>query len=150
MVVVLFVALTDMDPRMGPTQFLPRSHTRAFHRRREALRASGTHDLPSPDVSDGAAPPSARAASPGGRHAAGGAARAAGAFCTPMLRRGDAVLMDAACIHAGGANSLRPRTLFHLSFSRARYQLKGFAGYAQSLDAGASKGIFSGALASLG
>ena len=56
-------------------------------------------------------------------------------YCAPLLRTGDAVLMDACCFHAGGANTLRPRSLFHLSFSRAGFRPTGFAHYAQSLHA---------------
>ena len=52
---------------------------------------------------------------------------------TPLLRAGDAVLMDACCLHGGGANSLRPRRLFHLSFCRSGFVPGGFASYAQSL-----------------
>lgn len=38
---------------------------------------------------------------------------------TPILRAGDCVLMDSALMHAGGANTLAPRALFHFSFKQA-------------------------------
>ena len=103
MALVLFVALEHVSLRMGPTRFVPGSHTRAYHWQRE--------------------------------HAAfeeGGEARRSVA---PLLRRGDAVLMDAACLHGGGANTLKPRAIFHLSFCRDGFAPSGFASYAQSLSA---------------
>lgn len=111
MVLVLFVALTDIQDKMGATEFLPRSHVRSFHVRRD-------------EACDGL----------GGTDPASGEAAEA-CYCAPLLKRGDAVLMDAACFHAGGPNTLRPRTLFHLSFARHGYRPVGMASFAQSLDA---------------
>ena len=109
MVLVLFVALDSLVPRMGPTEFLPGSHTRSYHKAREGGAVDSSR-CPGHD-----------------------ATRAGHGYCAPLLRRGDAILMDAACFHAGRANTLRRRTLFHLSFARKGFQPSGFASYAQSL-----------------
>lgn len=116
MVLVLFVALTDIQHKMGPTEFLPKSHLRSFHERRdEASKGLGGND---PATGE-----------------------AGGSYCAPLLKCGDAVLMDAACFHAGGPNTLRARTLFHLSFARRGYRPKGLASFAQSLDADKLSGM---------
>lgn len=38
--------------------------------------------------------------------------------CAPLLKRGDAVVMDSALVHAGGANTLRNRPVFHFGFKQ--------------------------------
>jgi hypothetical protein len=85
---VAFVALADVHHGLGPTRFVPCTHSRAFH---------VTHALD------------------GGAALAAASARRS---CTPLLSRGDAVLMDSALFHAGGANSLGRRALFHFTFKR--------------------------------
>ena len=127
MVLVLFVALERLVEPMGPTRFLPRSHRRAYHAARAAAEAQAeASGAPRPTE-----PPDA--------------------YATPMLRAGDAVLMDAACFHCGGANTgRRMRTLLHLSYSRSRFEPTGFASFAQSLGAdaaGARLGLDGGASA---
>ena len=104
MVVVCFIALTDLKPRMGPTHFRPGSHTRAFHSDGAAASSASCEDL------------------------------STSAYCAPLLKAGDAVLMDSACFHAGGANTLRSRTVFHVSFARGGFKPRGFDRFAQSLE----------------
>jgi hypothetical protein len=89
-VVTAFVAVQEVAEDMGPTTFLPRTHTRAAHAAFEA-------ELPP--------------------HAA---MLCAQPRCVCLLRRGDLALFDARLLHCGGANTspLR-RTLFYFSFKAA-------------------------------
>ena len=86
---VAFVALSNLDLTHGPTVFVPRTHTRRFHARHEADAGASL------------------------------AARSATTTFSPLLQRGDLILMDSATFHAGGANALSRRVLFHFSFKRA-------------------------------
>lgn len=83
---VVFLALSDLSIRQGPTSFLPSTHTISFHATPQEER----------DDADLARLPR----------------------CTPLLRRGDAVIMDSALYHAGGANRHARRTLFHFTLKR--------------------------------
>ena len=142
---------------MAPTRFLPRSHTRSFHAAREegaggareegftAAREEGFTAAAREEVSTAAGREEGSTAAAEAADVASAAADVENAslYCSPLLRAGDAVLMDAACFHAGGANTLRRRTLFHLSFCRGGFEPGGFASFAQSL------GTESGTLCSL-
>ena len=88
---VVFLALRDVTPTMGPTIVLPGTNTERAHDKFNGGHAAGTRR-------------SLLCSSP---HRA------------PCLRRGDALLLDARCLHCGGANSSRRRrTLFYFTFVR--------------------------------
>ncbi|KAL1499390.1 hypothetical protein AB1Y20_011596 [Prymnesium parvum] len=89
--IVAFVATHDLRATMGPTIFLPRTHTAQFH---------AAFDATADDVD---AREKLLAAQPA---------------VSPVLRSGDVVLMDSALIHGGGANIVSRRALFHFSFKR--------------------------------
>ena len=81
---VVFVSMADQTPEMGPTIFLPKTHTRTFHQSLPSVYYDRTFE---------------------------GLPRIA-----PCLRKGDAIIMNSALIHAGGANTSRDRPIFHFSF----------------------------------
>ena len=94
--IVAFVALHDLTPAMGATNFAIATHTPGF-------AAQVAHAW-----SPSSGSPDARAT-----------LMRRQAVCAPLLRAGDAVLMDSATWHAGGANmSGERRTLFHFTFAR--------------------------------
>ena len=83
----VFVALHDIDATMGPTLFVPRTHT-------AKTSSTDIFTQSSDGTEDGGSVP----------HAA-------------MLHRGDAVLFDGRVHHRGGANtSPRRRSLLYISF----------------------------------
>ena len=95
-----FVALQDISAEMGPTTFVPGSHTAAIHARYD-------------DVLTGE-----------GRDALLGECPSAVA----LLRAGDAALFDSRCLHCGGANSATDgdgdgdgtRVILYVSFRNPR------------------------------
>ena len=87
-----FLALQDVDEKMGPTVFLPRTHTAPVHARFN-------------DAETGGAKPQLLKEGP----------QALG-----LLRDGDLSLFDSRLLHCGGANtSPRRRILFYFSFKAA-------------------------------
>ena len=91
-----FVALQQITPSMGPTFFLPRTHTAAAH---EAF---------------------------GGGVASRDALLAASTHVEALLDAGDASLFDSRCMHCGGANDAETggtRVLFYCSFRNPRAEL---------------------------
>ena len=89
---VVWIALCDVSREMGPILLLPRTHTRMAH-------AVFQHTRDPRAAAD-----------------AVGCAEGAG----PLLRRGDALVMDSRVLHCGLANcSDRDRTLFYCTFRRA-------------------------------
>lgn len=90
--VTCFVALQDISIDMGPTTFLPRTHTAAAHAAFDASTAAR-------DALLGETP-----------------ARVA------LLRAGDCALFDSRTLHCGGANTERgdTRAIFYFSFRNAR------------------------------
>ena len=94
-VVTAVVALQDVDKSMGPTLYLPRTHT---ERSRAALWGFDPQD---DDEIAGMLSQSA--------------------LRIPLLRAGDCILFDARTMHCGGANtSGKRRVLFYFSFRRRR------------------------------
>ena len=88
---VVFVALSSISRAMGPTTFLPGTHTADAH---EVFHRQGA----------------AAAARLVGRTEAE----------APLLEWGDALVMDTRVLHCGGANrSSSERTLFYFTFRRA-------------------------------
>ena len=94
--IVAFVALHDLTPKSGPTNFAVGTHSDAF--------AAAVAEAWDPHT--------------------GSATRRSDlmkkqAVCAPLLKAGDAVLMDSSLFHGGGANaSGKRRTLFHFTFAR--------------------------------
>lgn len=93
---VVWIAMRDVTLDMGPTLLLPGTHTKPAH---EAFHAAQGGSLP-PDF-----------------------AAAAAVGCegpeVPLLKRGDALLMDSRLLHCGlGNRSDRERTLFYFTFRR--------------------------------
>ena len=98
--IVVWIALCDVTRDMGPTLFLPGTHTQQAHAAFQAAEDAG-------------APPGVAASV-----AAGAVGCEAGT--APLLRRGDALLMDSRVLHGGlGNSSKRARTLFYCTFRRA-------------------------------
>jgi hypothetical protein len=92
LIVTAFLALQDIDESMGPTTFVPGTHTAAAHR---AYSSSA----------NGAAAKVALLSNTPNRRG--------------LLLAGDATLFDSRLLHCGGANhSLRRRVLFYFSFRR--------------------------------
>lgn len=92
-----FISLQDVTEDMGPTVFLPRSHTEACH---EAYHSENATDLE--DV------------------------LRSHPCVTGIMRCGDAIVFDSRLLHCGSANrSMRRRVLFYLSFRRPGIPLPG-------------------------
>lgn len=96
-VVTCLVALQDVELSMGPTHFLPRTHTE-----RDRAAQWGADPADDEDVAEVLADSACR---------------------IPLPRRGDAVLFDARTLHCGSAHTRKHgprRILFYCSF-RARF-----------------------------
>ena len=88
---VVFIALCDVARSMGPTVVLPGTQTASAHERFNGGCVAGTR---------------AKLLS-------------SSQHCAPLLKRGDALVLDARCLHCGGANTSRKRrTLFYFTFVR--------------------------------
>jgi hypothetical protein len=93
----IFISLQDVTVEMGPTVFLPRSHTEACH---EAY-----HSKDAPDMEE---------------------VLRSHPCVTGIMRCGDAVVFDSRLLHCGSANtSSRRRVLFYLSFRKPSVALPG-------------------------
>lgn len=125
-----FVALQDVSATMGPTHFLPRSHTAAAHeaynfgqpRRERVLRgpgralraASGSAGGDEGDEDGGSS-------DDGSQHESEMTSLArASAVCAPRQRAGDCALFDSRLLHYGGAHTGGARrVLFYISLRGA-------------------------------
>ena len=113
-IITTFCALQDIDESMGPTLFLPATHTAAAHAR---FYTYENFDLAfnAFDDDEGEEEDAAHTAKVEALLQRWGVLR--GELCT-----GDASLFDSRCLHAGGANtSPRRRVLFYCSFVRAEH-----------------------------
>eukprot|EP00614_Pseudopedinella_elastica_P002329 CAMPEP_0172588946 /NCGR_PEP_ID=MMETSP1068-20121228/7769_1 /TAXON_ID=35684 /ORGANISM="Pseudopedinella elastica, Strain CCMP716" /LENGTH=277 /DNA_ID=CAMNT_0013384421 /DNA_START=183 /DNA_END=1017 /DNA_ORIENTATION=- len=115
-ILTVFCALQDIDATMGPTLFLPATHTAEAHaaffdmENFEAFTAWDEED----EDGDGESKAT---------HALLGAAQLASwPTWRAELRAGDASLFDSRCLHAGDANASRQRrAIFYCSFIRAEH-----------------------------
>ena len=91
-----FVALQDITAEMGPTTFVPGSHTAAVHARYDDVLTGGGRD----------------------------ALLSTSPSAVALLRAGDAALFDSRCLHCGGANSATDgdgtRVILYVSFRNPR------------------------------
>lgn len=122
-VLTAFCALQDIDVAMGPTLFLPATHTAAAHSAfftyDNFALAFGESDDEGVDVEETEGGRVARVAA---EHEAREEQLASWPTWRAVVSTGDVSLFDSRCLHAGEANiSPRKRILFYCSFIKARH-----------------------------
>ena len=114
-ILTAFCALQDIDETMGPTIFLPATHTTEAH---EAFFTYENFEAAFSDCDDDEEEEEVDHE----REARIAAILDAWSPWRGELSTGDVSLFDSRCLHAGGANvSQRQRVLFYCSFIRAEH-----------------------------
>jgi len=118
-ILTAFCALQDIDASMGPTLFLPATHTAAAH---ASFFTYDNFDLAFDSDGDDDGDGDGAADAEDDREARAVALLASWNTWRSTLCTGDVSLFDSRCLHSGAANtSPRPRVLFYFSFIKANY-----------------------------